>query len=207
MRRPTTTGGLALVAVLGLVPHAAEAQVRWDAELTEGVERRVLTSKPPGAGDASGGPLLEASAHVALIPLVRVGLYAHYDASPVVAQDTRDIYSGGLDLRLVFPWLRRDVRAYMRVGIGEAMTYAPAHAFVAEGSRPTSLFLAASHGAFTEVPVALGVLYRVQPRLAFMAEAGTRVGLAFAGSAYRSGSASGDDALAVFVDVGVMWGR
>jgi hypothetical protein len=189
---------LALVgAVLGQSRDAA-AQVRWDAELEEGVERRVLAARPAGLGDAGFGPTLDAAAHVALLPLVRVGLYAHWDTSPISGQDTRDLYAGGLDVRVGFPWLRREVRAYLRAGLGEAGVVAAA--------RGGSSFVASSGGDFTEVPLAVGFLYRAEPHLSVTVELGARLGFAFGGTAYGATS-SGEDVVAAALDLGVAWGR
>ncbi len=181
----------------------ARAQVRWDAELEEGIERRALTSRPAGLGDAGFGPTFDLSGHLALVPLVRIGAYAHYDASPVSGQDTRDLFSGGLDVRLGFPWLRRSVRAYVRAGIGEVGTSAPGHGVA---SMSGSTFVPSAGGNFTEVPLALGLVYRAEPHLWVTTELGARLGFAFGGSAYGAAS-SGDDAVAVALDLGVAWGR
>ncbi len=147
--------------------------------------------------------------------LVRVGLYVHYDSSPVSNQNTRDMFSGGLDLRVLSPWPRGDLRGYARVGIGEVGTYASAHGLTGDRAFAGFRFVDGAHGSFTEVPIAIGALYRVTPPIRITAEAGARFGFAFTGNAYArppgdqagAGVTSGSDALAVFVDLGVMWGR
>ncbi len=186
------------VALVG-ASTAAAAQVRYDAELEEGVARRVLASRPPSGGDATFGPYLDGEVHLALAPLVRVGVYAHYETSPVSGADTRDLASGGLDARIAVPWLRGDVRGYLRVGLGEAGVFASGY-----GGRR---FVAASTGSFSEVPLALGVAYRVYPKLAFTGELGARVGFGFGGGAYSAAGATGDDVLAVGLALGVAWGK
>ena len=161
------------------------------------------------------GPAVEAAAHVVLVPLVRVGLYLQYDASPISGQDTRDVFSAGLDVRVLSPWPRGDLRGYARAGVGEVGTYASAHVSTGDRGFTGFRFVPGADGSFTEAPVAIGVLYRVAPPVWFAAEVGARVGFAFAGGAYSPTSSShggtcptsGDDTLAVFADLGVMWGR
>ncbi len=177
----------------------AEAQVRWDVELAEGVSRRVLVSRPAGASDAGPGPTLDAGFHLALYPLVRVGVYAHQDASPLsgTGGGSRAFYGGGVDARLLVPWLRGDVRAYVRVGLGELAVLSTASTLAGRGVPGRS-------GHLTEVPLAFGLFLRVERAVAVILEAGARFGFASGGGAYAG---RGDDAVAPFVQAGVMWGR
>jgi hypothetical protein len=192
--------GAALVAASLLLPAgAARADVRWDVGLEEGAQRRVLSSKPAGGDDPEVGTTVDVFAHVSLVPLVRLGLYGHADVSPS-RDGGRDVFSGGIDARVLSPWPRGPVRLYARLGVGEAGTTVLSH----EG--PERGFVAGASGVFTEVPIALGLQYRVDRRLAMSVELGTRLGLGFAGTAYGS-SSSGDDIVAVFLAGGVSWGR
>jgi hypothetical protein len=185
-------GRLAALAVplAGLVWSSdAMAQIRWDVGVEGGAMRRGLTSRPPGQPDPGFGPMVEAQGHVALLPLLRLGAYAHLDASPIAGERARDIFAGGVDLRLVFPWPRGDWRAYARGALGEA------------GSR---------EGFFTEVPLALGGAYRVVPSVWVTTELGTRLGFGFGGGDYRSSAAGGRvgyDTVAVYLTAGIMFGR
>jgi len=169
--------------------------VRWDVDLASGATQRVLTSKVAGAGDPGLGASVDLSGHIALLPLVRLGLYAHHDAYALAGLGVRDLDAAGLDATLAFPWLRRDVRAYARLGLGEAAVHSPS------GDGP-----AAGWGSFTEVPVGVGLRFRLGRRLWLTTELTARVGFAFGGGAYGRGS-WGDDALAVGLDVGFVWGR
>jgi len=200
---------LSLATALASGEHEALAQVRWDAEVQAGVERRVLTSRPPGVVDAGPGPLLAASTHVALIPLLRVGLYLAYDASPVAALDARELVSGGVDVRLLSPWPRGSRRVYVRVGLGQVGMFSSAHGLLDGRAAGGSALVPAARGTFTEVPLAVGVLCRVTAPIWITAEAGARVGFGFGGGAYSPGGSvtNGDDSAAMFVDLGVMWGR
>ena len=206
---------LGVAAAVGAHGNVATAQVRWDADLAEGAERRVLTSRPAGGADAGFGPAMEASTHLVLVPLVRVGVYVQCDSSPVSAQESRELFSGGVDLRIVSPWPRGDLRGYARVGVGEVGTFASAHGLTDTGASAGGRFVAGANGRFTEVPIAFGLLSRVATPLWVTAEVGARLGFAFAGPAYLPATGhdgggsvtSGNDTFAVFADVGVMWGR
>jgi hypothetical protein len=196
----TARWGSALICVsLLLYAEAARADVRWDLGLEEGAQRRVLASKPAGGEDPEVGTTLDVVAHVSLVPLVRLGLYAHYDVSPAADGAGRDVLSGGIDARVLSPWPQGPLRVYARIGIGEAGTTVLSH----EAPRG---FVGAASGVFTEVPLALGLQYRLDRRLALNAELGTRLGLGFAGTAYGP-SSSGDDVVSVFLAGGVSWGR
>jgi hypothetical protein len=187
---------LAIGVVIAFSASEARAQARWDVGVEGGVERRVLASKPGGGADAGFGPVVEMAGHVALLPLLRLGAYAQYDTSPVSGDGIREIVSGGLDARIVLPWVRGTWRNYLRVGIGEAAAFDRPHG----GSQ---------HGHFTEVPVALGVAYRVVPWVWVTSELGARMGFAFGGAEYlpRSDLTAGDDTLAVYLTLGASVGR
>jgi len=184
------SAALAITSAALTCGHDAHAQVRWDAELEDGLMRRVLDHKPAGANDATFGPTLDAAVHLALVPLIRVGAYGHYDACPVSGEVVRTFVSGGLDARVLVPWLRGDLRGYARVGLGEAGVLEEARA----------------GGHFTEVPVAVGALYRVRRRVWVTAEIGARLGFGFGGAGYAA-QTNGEDPVGVFLDLGVMWGR
>jgi hypothetical protein len=192
---------LGVVAGLAFVGRDAAAQVRWDVGVAGGAAGRFLAARPPGEGEASAGPDFEAEGHVVVLPLVRLGGYLHLDESAVAGAGydvTRDIFAGGLDLRLVSPWPRRDVRVYLRAGIGEARVWMPA--------RGGAEARAAAAGYFTEAPLALGIAWRPYPPIWLTAEVGARVGFAFGGATYGAASV-GEDLAAVYGAVGVMWGR
>jgi len=182
----------------------AAAQVRWDVGAGAGVAGRFVSLRPPGEGEPSAGPSFEAVGHVVIFPLVRVGAYVHVDESPLATTDanvTRDVVAGGLDLRLVSPWPQGKTRVYLRAGIGEADVVAPSHLTLDRVSIPSA------SGHFTEVPLALGIAYRPHPPFWLTAEAGARVGFAFGGGSYAAATSLGDDVVAVYLHVGVMWGR
>jgi hypothetical protein len=191
----------AIALGLSIVASDAAAQVRWDVGVGTGATERVLSSRPAMASEPSAGPTFEAEGHILVLPLVRVGGYLHFDESAIVSgafDVTRDVFAGGLDLRLVSPWPRRDVRVYLRAGLGEAGVRLPPH------GAPNAF--ATTTGYFTEVPIALGIAWRPYSPFWLTAETGVRVGFAFGGAAYGRASV-GDDVAALYGTVGVMWGR
>jgi hypothetical protein len=186
-----------IAALASLWPGEAAAQVRWDLGVEGGPERRVHTGKPAGGPDSGFGPAVEAQAHVALFPLLRLGPYVQYDTSPVSGLGVRGIFSAGLDARVLMPWPRGAIRAYVRAAVGEAATLE----FDGRG---------APGGHFTEVPLAIGAAARVAPWTWVTSEVGARPGFAFGGAAYHPPSArspSGNDTLAVYLTLGLLVGR
>ncbi|MGH7297536.1 MAG: hypothetical protein ACRELB_21545, partial [Polyangiaceae bacterium] len=75
---------LAVLAALATLvtlaaPRSAAAQVRWDAWLQAGAAQRLTSGAPAGAPSPGLGPRLELQAHLALLPMIRVGMYAAED--------------------------------------------------------------------------------------------------------------------------------
>jgi hypothetical protein len=199
---------LLVVGLVPLVPHEARAQVRWDAEVQGGFDARWLTSRVAGVGNADIGPEIGLSGHIALVPLVRAGLYVEYEeASTIPNVATRQLFGVGLDGRVYSPWPRGDERLYGRVGIGERFTFAGRSVF------PDGGVVGSTDGAFTEVPLAIGFTDRFAPSVSITAELGARVGFGFVGGAYHARFSPGsptiaydDDTLALYFDIGVQWG-
>ncbi|HSO40707.1 MAG TPA: hypothetical protein VLT33_49615 [Labilithrix sp.] len=204
---------LSVLAVSSLLlPRAAEAQLHWDAAAQAGVMKRVLVSRPAGAPDAGFGPVGQLTAHVALFPLVRVGGYLGRDISPMGGDvSARDLTWGGLRAKLMSPWPRGALRAWLFAGFGVEGVYARSTA------RSGSLVDGAG-GHFFEVPFGLGGSYTFRKPFALCAELGMRAGFGHSGSAYQApgpqlrvpgqpdGNAppAGTDRFAIGLTVGVM---
>jgi hypothetical protein len=192
-------GGAVGVALLGalallLVPSIARAQVHWDAAAQVGVMKRVLGDRPAGGEDAGFGPVGQLTAHVALLPLVRVGGYFGHDISPMGGvTSARDITFGGLRAKLMSPWPRGALRAWLFVGFGYAGTYARStsapRVFPGDAANPAVTSDATVHGAggsFFEVPFGLGASYKLRKPWELCAELGMRAGFGHTGSVYEA---------------------
>jgi hypothetical protein len=176
--------GLVLASLLGLAlviaPATAQAQIHWDASAQVGVMKRVLGDRPPGGKDAGFGPAGQLTAHVALLPLVRFGAYFGHDISPMGGDvSARDLTWGGLRAKIMSPWPRGDLRAWLFVGFGYTGVYA----------RSTVRGDTVVHGAggsFFEVPFGIGASYKLRKPWELCAELGARTGLGHTGSVYEA---------------------
>lgn len=168
-----------VIAVGVLAPSPAHAQVHWDASAQAGVMKRVLVDRPAGGEDAGFGPVGQLTAHVALLPLVRVGGYFGHDISPIVGPaSARDLTWGGIRAKIMSPWPRGAARAWLFVGFGYGGVYA----------RSTTVNGATVHGAgggFFEVPFGIGASYKLRKPWELCAELGMRTGFGHSGSAYE----------------------
>jgi hypothetical protein len=169
---------LAAFAAVLLVAAPAGAQVRWDVGALGSFQQRFV-----GSTVAEGGALT-IDGHVAVFPLVRVGAWAtgevskRLDDSPV-----REIFGGGLQLRVTSPWPRGAWRVWLATGFGY-----------------DGLVSDAGGGGFFEVPAILGASYRFRRPWVFLMELAARPSFGFWGSYYAPGST---DAIAVALSFGV----
>ncbi|AKU96524.1 hypothetical protein AKJ09_03188 [Labilithrix luteola] len=180
---------LAVIALTTFATRSAHAQIHWDASAQVGGMKRFLTSRPPGGDDASIGPAGQLTAHLALLPLVRFGVYVGHDISPMGGDDrgTRDITFGGLRAKVMSPWPRGRLRAWAFVGFGYAGTYARSSQTIVtlpDGSATAGLVQGAG-GGFLEVPFGIGASYKIRKPWELCAELGLRVGFAHHGSVYE----------------------
>jgi hypothetical protein len=127
---------------------------------------------------------VEAYGHVAIVPLVRAGLYVAEDVSTAPGLPAREITSGGLHIKLIPPLFSGRWRAWLAAGFGYAVVHAPAG------------------GGYFEVPVGLGVGFRVRRRVELTGELGARFGFGSTGGAYGAGT-PGDDTYAGTLSIGV----
>ncbi len=189
--------------------------------------KRALTARPEGGPDAEFGPSVQLTAHVALIPLVRVGAYVGHDVSPMGGQTSaRDVTQAGVRVKLLSPWPRGAWRAWVFAGFGYAGIYARsttatrALISASPGTPPvdTEVTVQGAGGGYFDVPFGLGASYKFRRPWELSAELGVRTGFGHRGSAYvapgpevrRAGQAegnalpSGKDSLAIGLTVGVL---
>lgn len=197
-----------------MIPPPVLAQIHWDAAAQVGVERRVLTNKST-ANDASFGPVGMLSAHIALLPLVRVGAYVGADLSPMqgddAAQSTRNFVWFGARVKVLSPAPRGAMRLYLYTGFGADFMYQPSAPF--DTAQGHSAFEGVS-GHFLEVPFGIGGSFTFWKPWAAFVEVGGRVGFGFSGNAYDSGARLlsgplheqpyGDDRWAMSLSAGIM---
>jgi hypothetical protein len=198
---------IALAAVELWSPRRACAQVHWDVGIQAGVTER-LTTGDAGRPAPTPGPSAEIHAHVAVLPLFRVGPYAAFDLSPAAGRTARPIYAAGLRAKLTPPWLSAPWRAWAFLGVGFADAYTPRYASLTGD--------VASEGFSTgmlELPVGVGFGYKLRGPWELYSELGMRIVVArwSIGTTASGGSTPlsrlvSDDLLAVSLSVGVSLG-
>jgi hypothetical protein len=215
----------ALLCALLATASPAEAQVHWDASAQAGAMKRFVADRPPGARDASVGPAFQLAAHVALLPLIRVGGWVAHDLSPLGGDAApRSFTSGGVRIKGMSPWPRGALRAWLFAGFGYAGVYAPSYRTslpaAVEGAPAEGALVHGAGGAFFEVPVGIGASYKLRKPWELSAELGLRTGFGHSGSVYETPGRSvvlssspggegrlppqGIDRLAVGLTVGVL---
>ncbi len=175
--------GVVGAAFVLAVAADARAQVNWDFGAEVGAMKRFTTSSQ--TSEPGFGPAFELQGHVALIPMLRVGLYAAQDISPMPSWPARQFYEGGLHVKLTPPLLSSPWRTYLFAGFGAA--------YVRQDPR---------EGALLEAPAGLGLALKVRAPWEVFAELAGRAGVAFLGGVY-DGGITGKDSFAVSLSVGV----
>jgi hypothetical protein len=169
--------------LLLLLPGVASAQVHWDAGLSAGAMQRFTTGRAPGFPFPVPGPTGELNAHIAILPLLRLGPYVSYDLSPFAganAPPAREFVEGGLRAKLSPPLLRPPWRTWVFAGIGYAGVYEPSHQV--PGGRPSA---PGEGGGILDARLGLGIGYHLSRTWALFAELGGRAGIFFTGSLYE----------------------
>lgn len=183
-----------LGAFVGLTPSVAHAQLHWDASAQVGATKREVVDRPPGGENGGVGPALQLTGHVALLPLVRIGGYLGHDISPMQGDTSaRDITFGGLRAKIMSPWPRGALRAWLFVGFGYAGVYGrsttgprmfPGPPGNSSATVTTEATVHGAGGSFFEVPFGLGASYKLRKPWELCAELGMRTGFGHTGSLY-----------------------
>jgi hypothetical protein len=174
-----------------LVPRLASAQVHWDASAQVGGMKRFLAARPPSTDDAGFGPVLQLAAHLALLPLVHAGVYVGHDISPLPdPAAARNITFMGARGKVQLP-MSGNLRGYGFAGFGLALVTQQSFTFtgfpfVSAGGTVNrkDAEVESAGGHFFEVPLGLGVAYKLRKPWELIAELGFRVGFAHSGSVY-----------------------
>jgi hypothetical protein len=201
-RLATATRALALLTAAATFcagVGVARAQVRWDAGLLVGAAER-FTSGSSSARPVPG-PSAELHAHLAVLPMLRVGPYAAFALSPAPGTQARQVYAAGLRAKVSPPLLAAPWHAWIFAGAGFVDAYTPGP------DHRTSV-------GMLELPLGIGLGYRFRDPWELCAELGAHFipvrGLLHGSSSTGADGSSpsvGDDFLAVSLSVGVSLGR
>jgi len=194
--------GLFVLAMGLFATRTASAQLHWDLGAQVGVSKRFLGASPndgtPLDTNAGFGPTAQVLGHVALMPLVRVGGYLGYEISPLTGDPAaRDMFGGGLRVKVMSPWPRGDVRFWLFVGFGYQAVHARGYRMnvVAQAPPPANpnttfsydVLVEGSGGHFWELPFGIGVSYKLRKPYQLFAELGAKVGFSGQGTTYEAG--------------------
>lgn len=191
-KRLAIGGGIA--SLLLLVPTAAHAQLHWDASAALGVEKRFLANRPAGVDDAGFGPAVQLAGHVALMPLIRAGLYAGYAISPLGGDAAaRDMIPFGMRFKIMSPFPRGETRAWLFLGFGYTLVSARRYETtiatptgIGTATTPSKVTVESAGGGFLGVPVGLGLSTQLFESLHLFGELGAHIGFAHNGSVYEA---------------------
>jgi hypothetical protein len=165
---------------------------------------RFTTGTDPQVRAPEPGPVGELQAHVALLPMLRVGPYLTHDISPLGQAPARQISELGLEARLTPPILPLPWRTWAFIGAGYARTYQPSYEFW-----HTTLFVPGAGGGFVDTRLGVGLGYRLSRPWEIFVELGGRLGFAFTGSMYERSACecgvyfAGKDSFALSLSLGL----
>jgi hypothetical protein len=181
-----------LTLLLSSLPSPALAQVNTDLGLSAGAMKRFTSNVPPGLSEPGFGPVVELRGHLAVLPMLRVGLYVSYDLSPVADEPSRSFAAGGLHVKITPPLLPAPWKTYLFTGFGG-------------GYAASSASGGSVSGGLLEVPLGLGLADRVSPSWEVFVELGGRMEVATFGQMYEASHAGfvGTDSFALSLTVGV----
>jgi hypothetical protein len=187
---------------------ASFAQVHWDIGAEVGVMQRVTPDRSPGLPLPQAGPLAELHAHVALMPMLRLGAYLAHDISLV--EPNRQTTEAGLRAKLTPPLLPRPWRTWTFLDLGYARSYRPSHVLEPTPSNGASGEVGGAEGDFLDAALGFGVGARVRGPWMLFAELAARAGFLFWGAMYDPSPCAclrdpypGHDSFAASLSVGV----
>lgn len=183
------------------------AQVHWDFGAEVGVMQRVTPDRAPGSPLPEPGPVGELHAHVALLPMLRLGPYLAHDIS--LGATDRQTTEAGLRAKLTPPLLPRPWRTWTFLGLGYARSYRPSHVLEPMPGEPGGE-VGGVEGSFIDADFGIGIGTRARGAWGVFAELAARAGFLFWGAMYDRAPCTcvqdpypGHDSFAASLSVGV----
>ncbi len=189
-----------LVATFALPAREAEAQeganIHWDASLQAGGAARVFSNSVSGGIPGTIGPVVGLEADVALVPLLRLGVYGDFEYADTTEPSFSSVVSFGGRVKLMLPGNRRNVHLWLFSGFGGVVWKAPAYNLLDETSQSgsglaTIQTATAATGYFLEVPLGIGLGWRVRRPWEVVAELQGRFGFDMSGSYFTPDDGTG----------------
>jgi hypothetical protein len=183
---PAAIASLLALALL-LAPDPAEAQVHWDANVQAGGAGRFFSNSVSGGLPGSIAPVIGLEAAVAIVPLLRLGVYADFEYADTSEPAFSSVVSFGGRVKLMIPGNRNHVHWWLFTGFGGVVWNAPSYTIADQTSQGTSglanaATATAATGEFFEIPVGVGMGIRLRRPWEVVFELQGRFGLDMNGS-------------------------
>ncbi len=164
---PLSLAVFAFCALLA-APRRAEAQVHWDANVHAGGIGRVFSNDVSGGVPGSIGPIVGVEGDVAIVLLLRLGVYGDYEYADTTEPSFSSVVSFGGRVKLMIPGYRRGVHWWLFSGFGAVLWNAPSYLIAnqttqnPDGSSSGITTVPAANGYFFEIPVGVGMGVRLR---------------------------------------------
>jgi len=176
-------------------PRRAEAQLHWDASVQAGGSARLFTNSGGGGLPGSFGPVFGLEADVALIPFLRIGLYGDYEYADTTEPSPSSVVSFGARVKVMLPGDRNRVHWWLFTGFGAVDWIAPSYAVSDQTSQSANggaTTVPEATGYFFEVPIGVGMGWRVARPWEIVAELQGRIGFDMNGSYFTQNDSYAD---------------
>jgi hypothetical protein len=120
-------------------------------------------------------------AHVALLPMLRLGPYLAHDI--VLGKAERQTTEAGLRAKLTLPILARPWRTWAFLGLGFARSYRPSHILAPTSTEPGGE-VGGEEGGFVDATLGAGMGVRIRGTWLMFAELAAHSGFVFWGGMY-----------------------
>jgi hypothetical protein len=183
------------VALILFGARSAHAQTHWDANVQVGGSARLFSNSGYGGLPGSLGPVVAVAADVAIIPLLRIGLYGDYEYADTTEPAPSSVVSFGGRLKLMLPGNRNHVHWWLFTGVGAVVWQAPGYVTADPNSSTGISTVTPASGYFAEIPLGVGMGWRVRKPWEIVAELQGRFGFDMNGSYFgqNAGFSNPDD--------------
>ena len=177
-----------------LAAPPAAAQTHADGNLQVGGVGRIFSGSSKTAGvKGSIGPLVGLEGDVALVPLLRLGAYVDYEYADTGEPTPPTALSFGGRLKVMLPGYRHNVHWWLFAGFGGVVLEAPGYTQSGFGAPDANTAVAhPATGYFLEVPLGVGMGWRVRKPWEVVVQLQGRLGFDMMGSYFTDdGSGNG----------------
>ena len=171
--------------------HAQFFLPHYDIGFGIGPSKRFLGNKPDGGDDSAFGGMAQLNADVALLPLLRVGVYGGFELSPPPTGDVKEMFPFGGRVTFTPPLPSDRLKLGLFIGLGYTVVYTHSvnETIPLQNSQGTLVntpaLLAGVSGSFLEVPLGARLSYHVRKSWDVFAELRGSIGFGFGATLYN----------------------